>query len=95
MLQVESNAGKTFWTTPLLPFIYFVGQTIQLQDFACLKYIGKAVIQIPEMGFTKPDQVEESKKSFGGLPTQINIKDKKPRERKMKRLKIVCSVLKT
>lgn len=34
MLQVEGNAGKTFWTTPLLPFIYVVGQTIQLQDFA-------------------------------------------------------------
>lgn len=60
MLQEESNAGKTFWTTGLLPFPDVVGQTIQSQDFAYQKCVGKEVIQIPEMSLTKPEQVEES-----------------------------------
>lgn len=79
MLQGESNAGKTYWTTGLLPFPKVVGQTIQSQDFAYQKCIGKEVIQIPELSLTKPEQVEESKKIFEGLPTQINIKHKEPR----------------
>lgn len=79
MFQGESNAGKTFWTSALLLFQDVVGQTIQSQDFTYQKCLGKEVVQIPETSLTKPEQVEESKKIFEGLPTQINIKHKEPR----------------
>lgn len=60
MLQGESNAGKTFWATALVPFMDVVGQTIQSQDFAYQKCVGKEIFQISEMSLTKPEQ-EESK----------------------------------
>lgn len=34
MMQGQSNAGKTYWTPPLMVFPDIIGQTIQSQDFA-------------------------------------------------------------
>lgn len=45
MLQGQSNAGKTYWTVPLMPFADCVGQTIPSQDFAFQKCINKDLIQ--------------------------------------------------
>lgn len=59
MLQGTSNAGKTFWTTGLLPFPDVTGQTVQSQDFAYQKCLNNEIIQIPELSLTKPEQVEE------------------------------------
>lgn len=69
MLQGMSNAGKTYWTVPLLPFPDLVGQTVQSQDFMYQRCLQKEVIQIPEITLSKPEQVEETKKIFEGLPT--------------------------
>lgn len=79
MLQGQSNAGKTFWNLPVLSFPDLVGQTIQSQDFAYQRCLNKELIQIPEMSLSKPEQVEEAKKIFEGLPTTVNIKNKEPR----------------
>lgn len=80
MLQGASNAGKTFWTTGLLPFPDVTGQTVQSQDFAYQKCLNKEIIQIPELSLTKPETVEESNTIFEGLPTTVNVKNKEPRE---------------
>lgn len=81
MLQGASNAGKTFWTTGLLPFPFpdVTGQTVQSQDFAYQTCLNKEIIQIPELSLTKPETVEERKKIFEGLPTTVNVKNKEPR----------------
>lgn len=79
MLQGQSNAGKTYWTTPAMPFADTIGHTIQSQDFAFMKCVGKDIIQIPELTLSKNEQVEELKKVLEGLPTTINIKNKEPR----------------
>lgn len=78
MMQGQSNAGKTYWTSPLLPFPDRVGQTVQSQDFAFMRCINKDVIQIPELSLSKPEQVEEMK-VFEGLPTTVNIKNREPK----------------
>lgn len=54
-------------------------QTVQSQDFMYQRCLQKEVIQIPEMTLSKPEQVEETKKIFEGLPTTVNIKFKDPR----------------
>ena len=80
-LHGRSNAGKTFWLSPLtqaLPDI--VGQTIQSQDFAYQGCCDNQVIEIPELTLTKPEQVEETKKVFEGIPTMVNIKNKEPKK---------------
>lgn len=79
MLQGQSNAGKTFWTVPLMPFADCIGQTIPSQDFAFMKCVNKDLIQIPELTLSKPEQVEEFKKVAEGLPTSVNVKHKDPR----------------
>lgn len=79
MLQGQSNAGKTYWTLPSMPFPDTVGQTVQSQDFAFQKCLNKDLIQIPEMTLSKNEQVEEIKKIFEGIPTTINVKNKEPR----------------
>ena len=78
MLQGASNAGKTFWTDPLMAVSDMVGQTIPSQDFCFQNCVAKQIINIPELTFSKMDQVEEAKKIFEGLPTCINIKNKEP-----------------
>ena len=55
-----------------------VGQTIQSADFAFQNYVAKEINQIPELKFTKPEQVEEAKKIFEGLTTMVNVKNKEP-----------------
>ena len=77
MMQGASNAGKTFWTDPL-SVVDMVGQTIPSQDFCFQNCINKQIINIPELTFSKMEQVEEAKKIFEGLPTCINIKNKEP-----------------
>lgn len=79
MLQGQSNAGKTFWTMPCLPFPDLVGHTVQSQDFVFMKCLGKDIIQIPELTLSKNEQIEELKKVFEGLNTTVNIKNKEPR----------------
>lgn len=79
LLHGESNAGKTYWSKALSPFQDINGQTIQSANFAWSKCIDKEVIMIPELSFTKPEQVEEAKKKFEGLPTSVNIKNKEAR----------------
>lgn len=79
MLQGQSNAGKTFWTMPCMPFPDLVGHTVQSQDFAFMKCIGKDIIQIPELTLSKNEQIEELKKVFEGLNTTVNVKNKEPR----------------
>lgn len=78
-LQGQSNAGKMFWTVPLMPFSDSIGQTVQSQDFMFQRCLQKEVIQIPELSLSKPEQVEEVKKIFEGLPTTINIKNREPK----------------
>ena len=73
-LQGQSNAGKTYWTQPLMENNDVIGQTIQSSDFAFQNCVGKEVIQIPELKFTKPEQIEEAKKIFEGFSTMVNIK---------------------
>lgn len=60
-LQDQSNAGKTYWTQMLMENQDVIGQTIQSSDFAFQNCVGKEIIQIPELKFTKPEQVEEGK----------------------------------
>lgn len=79
MLQGQSDAGKTYWTLPVLCFPDLIGQTIQSQDFAYQRCLSKEVIQIPELSLSKPEQVEEAKKIFEGLLTTMNVKNKDPR----------------
>lgn len=55
-----------------------IGQTIQSQDFTYQNCVSKEVSQIPELKFTKPEQIEECKKIFEKLPTMVNIKNKEP-----------------
>lgn len=45
MFQGQSNAGKTFWTLPCMPFPDVIGHTIQSQDFAFQCCLNKEVIQ--------------------------------------------------
>ena len=78
MMQGASNAGKTFWTDPLMSVVDMVGQTIPSQDFCFQNCINKQIINIPELTFSKMEQVEEAKKIFEGLPTCINVKNKEP-----------------
>ena len=75
MLQDASNAGKTYWTDPLMSVPDMVGQTIPSQDFTFQNCISKQIINIPELTFSKMEQVEEAKKIFEGLPTCVNIKN--------------------
>ena len=63
-LQGQSNAGKTYWTQPLMENHDVVGQTIQSADFAFQNCVAKEIIPIPELKFTKPEQVKEAKKIF-------------------------------
>lgn len=93
MLQGQSNDGKTFWTLPLLCFPDMVGQTIQSQDFAFQRCLNKEIIQIPEMSLSKPEQVEETKKIFEGLPTTVNIKIKEPRVLERTPVILTCNSL--
>ena len=78
MLQGASNAGKTYWTDPLMSVPDMVGQTIPSQDFAFQNCVSKQIINIPELTFSKMEQVEEAKKIFEGLPTCVNVKNKEP-----------------
>ena len=55
-----------------------IGQTIQSSDFAFQNCVGQEVIQIRELKFTKPEQIEEANKIFEGLSTMVNIKHKEP-----------------
>lgn len=48
---------------------------------------------IPELSFTKPEQVEESKKIFEGLPTQVNIKNKEARMLNRTPILLQCNTL--
>lgn len=91
MLQGASNAGKTYWTSALLPFPDVVGQSIQSTDFIYMKCIDKQVIQIPELTLTKIEQVEEFKKVMEGLPTTVNIKNKEPRLLKRTPVLLTCN----
>lgn len=93
LLHGESNAGKTYWCKALSPFEDLTGQTIQSADFAWSKCIDKEVIMIPELSFTKPEQVEEAKKIFEGLPTTINIKNKEGRMMKRTPILLQCNTL--
>lgn len=77
MMQRQTNAGKTYWTQPLMPDL--VGQTVQSQDFGWQKCLHKEVIQIPELFLSKPEQVEETKTIFEGLETTVNVKDMEPK----------------
>ena len=78
MLQGASNAGKTYWTDPLMSVPDMVGQTIPSQDFTFQNCVSKQIINIPELTFSKMEQVEEAKKIFEGLPTCVNVKNKEP-----------------
>lgn len=55
-----------------------MGQTIQSADLSFQNCESKEIIQIPELKFTKPEQVEETKKIFEGLSTMVNVKNKEP-----------------
>lgn len=90
MLQVSSNAGKTYWTTALLPFTDVVGQTVQSTDFIYMKCLDKQIFQVPELTLTKIEQVEEFKKIMEGLPTTVNIKNKEPRILKRTPVVLTC-----
>lgn len=92
-LQGQSNAGKTYWTQPLMDNSDVVGQTIQSADFAYQNCIGKDIIQIPELKFTKPEQVEESKKIFEGLGTMVNVKNKEPARLQRTPVVLTCNQL--
>lgn len=91
MMQGQSNAGKTYWTQPLMPFPDLVGQTVQSQGFAWQKYLNKEVIQIPELSLSKPEQVEETKKIFEGLETTISVKNKEPKVLNRTPIILTCS----
>lgn len=93
LLHGASNAGKTFWCSALAPLQEVTGQTIQSADFAWSKYIDKDVIMIPELSFSKPEQVEESKKIFEGLATQVNIKNKEARMLRRTPILLQCNTL--
>ena len=93
-LHGRSNAGKTFWLSPLtqaLPDV--VGQTIQSQDVAYQSCTDKQVIEIPELTLTKPEQVEETKKIFEGIPTMVNIKNKEPKKLERTPVLLSCNTL--
>ena len=90
----RSNAGKTFWLSPItqaLPDI--VGQTIQSQDFAFQGCADKQLIEIPELTLTKPEQVEETKKIFEGIPTMINVENKEPKKLDRTPVLLSCNTL--
>ena len=76
MLQGVSNAGKTYWMSPLFHQSHLKRQTIVSTDFKFMHCINKEVIEIPELTLTKMDEMEELKKVFEGLPTQVNVKNK-------------------
>ena len=78
MKQGASNAEKTFCTDPIMSIPDLVGQTIQSTDFAFQNCVGKQIISIPELTFSKMEQVEGAKKILEGLPTVINVKNKEP-----------------
>jgi len=78
MLQGVSNAGKTYWMSPLFQQAHLKGQTMVSQDFKFMNCLNKEIIEIPELTLSKMDEVEELKKVFEGLPTQVNVKNKPP-----------------
>lgn len=90
MMQCQSNAGKTYWTLPVMCFPDLVGQTIQSQDFANQRCLFKEVIQIPELSLSKPEQVEEAK-IFEGLPTTVNVKNKEPHVLERTPVILICN----
>lgn len=70
-----------------------IGQTIQSADFAFQNCVSKEIIQIPELKFTKPEQVEEAKKVFEGLPNMVNIKNKEPARLQRTPVILTCNQL--
>jgi hypothetical protein len=75
MFVGESDAGKTFWTDPLIiPDI--CGQVITSADFMWQECTGKDLILVPELTLSKYDQVEGFKKVAEGMPTLVNVKNK-------------------
>lgn len=93
LLHGESNAGKTYWCKALSPFPDITGQTIQFADFAWSRCVDKEIIMIPELSFTEPEQVEEAKKIFEGLPTSVNIKNKEARMMQTTHILLQCNTL--
>ena len=90
----KSNAGKTFSLSPLTQALLdVVGQTIQSQDFAYQGCCDKQIIEIPELTLTKPEQVEETKKIFEGIPTMINVKNKEPKKLERTPVLLSCNTL--
>lgn len=92
-LQGQSNAGKTYWTQTLMENTGIVRQTIQSADFAFQNCVAKEIIQIPELKFTKPEQIEEAKKIFEGLSTTVNVKNKEPARLERTPVILTCNQL--
>ena len=71
----QSDAGKTFWTDPLI-IPDLCGQVITSADFMWQECTGKDLILVPELTLSKYDQVEGFKKISEDLPTMVNVKNK-------------------
>lgn len=61
-LQGQSNAGKTYWTQPLMENHDVVGQTIQSADFAFQNCVAIEIIQIPELKFKNRSKWKKPRK---------------------------------
>lgn len=72
-----SDAGKTYWMSPIASLTDQRGDTITSGDFMWQECVDKALIYIPELVLTKPDQVESFKKVCEGQQTNINVKNKR------------------
>lgn len=72
-----SDAGKTYWMSAVACLTAQRGDTITSGDFMWQECIDKALIYIPELSLTKPDQVESFKKVCEGQTTNINVKNKR------------------
>lgn len=72
-----SDAGKTFWMGAIASLTDQRGDTITSGDFMWQECVDKALIYIPELVLTKPDQVESFKKVCEGQQTNINVKNKR------------------
>lgn len=89
MLQGGSNAGKTYWSTALVPIRDVVGGTVNSTDFTFQKCL--ELIIIPELSLTKPEQMEELKQVMEGYPILANIKNKEPRILKRTPILLQCN----
>lgn len=75
-MQGESNAGKSYFMSMIMPYNDFVGHTISSRDFAFQECVYAPVISIGELTLAKNEKSEIYKNVIGGEAIKANIKNR-------------------